>query len=234
MVNLSIINSNLNNLNFDNGNIKDYDVYKDNSDKISKFMTGFNNDYIINSTASKGDLDDKYSCYILLTPGIYHFDEQKTEENTLFILPTYPDDVSDSVDAQWGTVAVLGRPVPVATFTGTGYRSVSFSFDIHREMLGQSNISTIEDFLFGIKQAVYPSDVDFIDSRSGTEQTYTGFVPRVATVKLGAFFVKGYITSVGHTWKKPLVYNAEQECYQYQLCTVSMSINGIDMSQFSR
>lgn len=211
------------------------DFFKSVTDKISQFETGYNIDYVLN-TDNNITNDEKYNCYIMLTPGLYDFDNPEAEipENTLFLLPTYPDDVSDSVDAQWGTVPVLGRPVPVATFTGTGYRSVSFSFDIHREMLGNTNIKTIEDFLFGIKQAVYPSDVDFVDSRSGFKQSFTGFVPRVATVKLGAFFVKGYITSVNHTWKKPLVYNEELGVYQYQLCTVGLSINGVDMSQFSK
>lgn len=204
------------------------DFYKSVTDKISYFETGFNSDYVLKT--GNISYNDKYSCYILLTPGLYDFDKKETADSTLFILPSYPDDVNDNVDAQWGMVSVLGRPVPVATFTGTGYRSVSFSFDIHREMLGDTNISTVEDFLFGIKQAVYPSDVDFTNSN----KSYTGFVPRIATVKLGAFFVKGYITSVNHTWKKPLIYNEELGMYQYQLCTVGLSINGVDMSQFSK
>ena len=224
---MAIIND-LNKITFNDGETKEY-AYKETADKITYFMTGFNNDYLLNGGWDVSN-DERYNCYILLTPGIYHYDTKETEDNTLFVLPTYPDDVSDSVDAQWGTVPVLGRPVPVATFTGTGYRSVSFSFDVHREMLGDTNVSVIEDFLFGIKQAVYPSDINFEENKV----EYTGFVPRVATVKLGAFFVKGYITSVGHTWKKPLVYNEETKTYQYQLCTISMSINGVDMSQFSK
>ena len=209
-------------------------IYKETADKIDRYITGFNKDYVESVTDTTND-KDKYRSYILLKPGIMVKEgtKVKTEEETLFVLPSYPDDISDNVDAQWTTVPVLGRPVPVATFTGTGYRTVSFSFDIHREMLGNSNIKDVEDFLFGIKQAVYPSDINLEDGKND-DVNYIGHVPRVATVKLGAFCVKGYITSVNHTWKKPLLYNEDLQCYQYQLCTVGLSINGIDMSENSK
>lgn len=196
---------------------------------INSFITGFNSDYVLEGTNLESD--ESYKNYIVLSPGIYDFEEWTTEENTVFLIPSYPEEISDSTNARWATENVLGRPVPVASFLGTDYRTISFNFDLHREMLGglPTNINTVEKFLYGIKQAVYPADVEQVVN----DTNYTGFVPRTAFVKFGAFCARGYITNVGHTWKKPLVYNKERNCYQYQVCNVNISMNAIDMSEGS-
>lgn len=122
-------------------------------------------------------------------------------------LPCYPDEISDNTNANWSEEAIVGRSFPIAAYTGTGYRSISFSFTMHREMA-----SNIENVIQTLRKTVYPKYVS------------SGLTPPITTFRFGEFYVRGIVRSISFTWKKPIINR------KYQVCDVSVSIDEIPSS----
>jgi len=143
--------------------------------------------------------------FILLSDGV-ELEEIK--------MPLYPDEISEGYSANWSTNDIVGRPVPVGTYVGAGYRSVSFSFDTHRELHPD-----IDNFLVKIRRACYPT----YHTKSGD-----GYIPRTVFVKIGNFVAIGYITSVNYQWRKPIIDG------NYQVCNIQIQMNAIDMGEIQQ
>lgn len=129
-------------------------------------------------------------------------------------LPCYPEELSDSQSANWSESNIIGRSSPISAYTSTGYRQVSFSIELHRELcddlrLGEN--SSLEQVERVVRRSVYPS---YASGR--------GVAPPITTVKIGAFKARGYVTSYQFTWKKPIVDN------KYQILSMSISMVDID------
>ena len=120
-------------------------------------------------------------------------------------LPCYPEEVSESTSSVWNDQPIVGRSSPITSFSGTGFRSVSFSMDLHRDM--DTGSTSIETILKSLRMSVYGS------------YESSGIQPPITTFIFGSFKIKGIVRSISYTWKKPIVDN------QYQLCTVSISID---------
>ena len=127
--------------------------------------------------------------------------------------PLYPDEIQEGYSAEWSPQQIIGRPVPVGTYTGAGYRSVSFSFETHRELH-----EDIDNLLLQLRKACYPT----YPTHSGD-----GYIPRTTIIQIGNFIFTGYITSVNYTWRKPIIDN------KYQVCSVSLQMNAIDAGQWT-
>jgi len=141
---------------------------------------------------------------------VYHTDVNNPTGSSE--LPCYPDEISENQSAVWSDVQILGRSSPITAYTGTSFRSVSMSFDLHREMENGSN--SIEDVLNLIRKAVYP------------EYQERGLIPPTTIMAFGTFMVKGIVRSFSYTWKKPIIDNS------YQVCSVSIQIDDIPSSVF--
>jgi len=146
-------------------------------------------------------------CYMLIIYGGYD------SETVHLMLPCYPDELRDSTSANWSQITILGRSSPLATYTGTGFRGVSFSFTLHREMT--ENDQEIENILQALRKTVYP------------EYATTGLKIPITQFVFGNFKVKGMVKSVDFTWKKPIIKDT------YQLCDVSISIDETTSNVFS-
>lgn len=133
------------------------------------------------------------SCYVKVST---YLNEASTE------LPCYPDEIGDSTSANWADESIVGRSSPISAYTGTGYRSISFSFPMHREMA-----SNIEDVIKILRASVYP------------KYEAKGLTPPITTFRFGDFYVKGIVRSISFTWKKPIINK------KYQVCEVSVSID---------
>ena len=138
---------------------------------------------------------------------LYHVGDQP---DTTY-LPSYPDELSDSTSVNWSESGIIGRSVPIYAYTSTSSRNISFSFDLHREMpvsldSSQSEIFDIENIIKRIRQCAYPTYAN------------SGLKPPIVSFRFGKFRVKGIITNVGFTWKKPIINQL------YQLCSVSISM----------
>ena len=136
-------------------------------------------------------------------------------------LPCYPDEVSDSVSSNWSDQSILGMSSPISSYTGTGYRSVSFSFTLHREMastfdvVSNGNNENIENILRVIRGCVYP------------EYGEAGVTPTLVTFVFGNFRAHGIVRSVSYAWKKPIIDgNYQVADVQVQMDDVPDSIIG--------
>lgn len=64
---------------------------------------------------------------------LYHTDEY-------FILPQYPDAITDSMESNFSSQNALSRTAPVFSYTNSGPRTVQVTFKLHRDMMNDINI----------------------------------------------------------------------------------------------
>lgn len=135
-------------------------------------------------------------CYVIVM-----FD---TEQEYSY-LPVYPDDIQDTLSASWSNAQIVGRSSPIAAYVGTNFRSVSFTLDLHRELLPGYQIDNIIKLL---DKSVYP------------RYTSQGLIPPITIFRFGGFYAKGFVESVGRNWKKPI-----NRVYNYTYTPISISMN---------
>lgn len=123
-------------------------------------------------------------------------------------LPIYPDEISDSLSASWSTQQIVGRSSPIAAYIGTDFRKVSFSMELHRELLAEKGNPTgkMESLIRVIEKSVYP------------EYLSQGLTPPITTFRFGDFYARGYVESVSNTWKKPIIND------MYMIASMSISM----------
>lgn len=141
------------------------------------------------------------NCYMI----VHQFDDTKR-----YYIPTYPEEINDTLSVNWSDTSIVNRKSPIPSFISTGYRSVSFTITIHREMLSNSDKNhrtTINSLFRAIESCVYPNYT------SGNIK-----VPLV-TFSFGEFKVKGIIRSVSKIRKKPIVND------KYSLFDISVLID---------
>lgn len=138
-------------------------------------------------------------------------------------LPTWPESIQDGYSASWAQQDVLGRTSPLASYNSTGFRTVSFNLQFHREMVfddgayqtvknmstvnknkATMHISEIEEILTALKLACYPVYAS------------NGLLSPTIFFRFGQFSCKGYLESVSFEWKPPIIDD------KYMLCDVSI------------
>ena len=115
-------------------------------------------------------------------------------------LPTVPEQVRMSVQANWDTINVLGRSSQYKSYQGTSSRAYSFSMDLHADMLwtrsgdygndGETDLLPIINFLEGLS---YP------------EYSVNTIKPPVIVLRIAdSYYVRGVPTSVDITKSLPI------------------------------
>jgi len=66
---------------------------------------------------------------------LYHTD-------TLIAIPTYPQNVTDSMTANFNSADLLSRSAPIYSFSSSGPRSISVHLQLHRDMMNSVNVSS--------------------------------------------------------------------------------------------
>lgn len=128
------------------------------------------------------------------------------------ILPSYPEQISDSMTSTFQSESALSRSAPVFTYSNSGPRSVNVEFDLHRDMMDAVNINISN-------MNVMPIGDDYIDTLIRYLQACA--VPKYSLYSSGAkaveppwvaikfgetVFIKGVINgNVSVTWKKPIL-----------------------------
>lgn len=142
--------------------------------------------------------------------------------NTLIWLPNWPDNLTDNSQAQFSPNTPLGRSAPIFSYQSSGPRSISFQFELHRELLDQVNgqvvgqsADTVDDLTKKIQAAVLPvyaSSSKMID-------------PPLVACKVGnEVYIKGVINgSVSVAYSGPILYNDK-----HALCNLSFTITEVD------
>lgn len=128
------------------------------------------------------------------------------------ILPSYPEQISDSMTSTFQSESALSRSAPVFTYSNSGPRSVNVEFDLHRDMMDAVNINISN-------MNVMPIGDDYVDTLIRYLQACA--VPKYSLYSSGAkaveppwvaikfgetVFIKGVINgNVSVTWKKPIL-----------------------------
>lgn len=157
-------------------------------------------------------MDRILDCYIYL----YHTDEY-------FILPQYPESISDAMTSTFAQENALSRTAPVFAYSSSGPRNVTINLSLHRDLLEDLNRGNrsikLTDLSHSGKNAQTPivtNTDDYVDVLIKKLQSialprYNSSnkdvdPPRVAIRFGDEIFIKGVVTSgVTVTYKLPLI-----------------------------
>ena len=153
----------------------------------------------------------------------------------LIELPMYPEQVTESINANWEEQQVLGRSSPLSAYSGTSLKSVSFELNLHRDFITGSHSLTKGELKDVARQNGKSTDLDYIQQfqAAGRQYDYTdgwgkgrewyisankmlqmscypqytsaGAIPPTTYFVFGQMILKGYVESYSTTWKKPLL-----------------------------
>lgn len=146
------------------------------------------------------------------------------------IIPTYPEQVSDTSAVTFSQSTPLVRSAPIYSYSSSGPRSVGFAFKLHREMMKQINYKksnakvTITDDYVDIlikylQSAAYPK---YGDAEKLVD-------PPLVTVRLGDdIYIKGIVSgSVQTTYDLPIITD-ENGKDKYAVVTIMFTVNEVD------
>lgn len=131
---------------------------------------------------------------------LYHTD-------TLLVIPTYPENMQDSTQIGYNSDTPLGRTAPIFAYSNSGPRTISFNFQLHRDMMQQANQ--------GSSNAILKAGDDYVDEfikqiQAAVLPTYAASSkmidpPMVAIRMSNDVFIKGVITGqIGIDYQLPL------------------------------
>jgi hypothetical protein len=165
-------------------------------------------------------------------PDCYLYISHLDEGYQYWMLPGYPDEVTDNMESNFSTTTALGRSAPVYTFSHSGPRTVQINLNFHRDMFEEIN------------QFQYPMDSDgygkFADGDDMAEKfihalqaiavpkynlSNKAIEPPLVAVRLGReVFIKGVVTSgINVTYGKPILSNEK-----YAIVKVGFTISEVD------
>ena len=156
-------------------------------------------------------------CYLYIS----HLD--LAEEAKYWQLPGYPDDVTDQMSARFTPADALGRSAPVYTYSSSGPRSISLTFEFHRDMFEEmpSNVvprddeDKAESFIHAIQAISVPK---YNLSNKAIE-------PPLVAVRLGReIFIKGIVSGdISVTYSKPILSNEK-----YAIVKLGFTVTEVD------
>lgn len=128
--------------------------------------------------------------------------------NEFVILPVYPQTVSDSQQANFQSSTILMRSAPIASYSNSQARTVSFQFDLHREYMTQINyqksnlnVEMGDDYVDTIIKRLQACAVpNYNDGEKMVD-------PPLVSVRIGDdIFIKGYISGgPSITYEVPII-----------------------------
>lgn len=176
----------------------------------------------------------QWECYMLLKYGNAGSFGHGGRSEYLIEMPLYPDEVTESINASWEEQSILGRSSAIAAFAGTSLKSVSFSLDLHRDLLTGSYSLTDQNlheiaadnpkvsYLDVKRNQAAGRQIDFESGVFGGRTWYvnlnkmlqmscypqytdSGTIPPTTYFIFGQMILKGFVESYSTTWKKPII-----------------------------
>lgn len=180
-----------------------------------------------------------WECYMIVKFGNNGSFGYGDSSEYLLELPIYPETVTETLGARWNTQNIIGRSAPLSAYAGTDLKSVSFSLDLHRDLMTGSysidretlnNIggSQSENQLAGHQMQTPDGPFDtrtwyvnankMLQISCYPQYTDNGLMPPITYFIFGQMILKGYVTSYSTTWKKPIL----NQFYGWNSVTISM------------
>ena len=154
---------------------------------------------------------------------LYHTD-------TLVILPSCPDSISDSTSVSFAQTVPMSRTAPIYSYQNSGPRQVQFNLTLHRDMMSQINAQNsrinldvgedyIDNLIRQVQSIAYP--------RLNASERMVD--PPMVAVKVGDdVFCKGIINgAVGVTYRLPII-RGENGRDRYGVVDFSFTVNEVD------
>lgn len=173
-----------------------------------------------------------------ILPDCYLYISHLDEGHQYWMLPGYPDKVTDSMQSSFQENSALGRSAPIYTFSSSGPRTVQINLSFHRDMF--------ED----INQFQYPNGsngrfaYDEKDPSVAAEDMAEKFIhaiqaiaipkynlsnkaiePPLVAIRLGKeVFIKGIVSgNVSVTYGKPILSNEK-----YAIIEIGFTVSEVD------
>ena len=127
---------------------------------------------------------------------------------TLLALPTYADSITDVMSVNFVSSTPLARSSPIYSYANSGPRQLSFTFNLHRDMMQQIN--------YGVSNLATTINDDYVDYLINSLQacavpeyssTDKMVDPPMVAVRLGNdIFIKGVVLgNVSVTYELPIL-----------------------------
>lgn len=166
-----------------------------------------------------------WECYMIVKYGKPNQWGVGGEYEYLLELPLYPDEVTESIGAQWATQTVLGRSSPLSAYAQTDLKSVNFSLDLHRDLITGSFShdyntliaagGSLDKQAAGLQKETAKGPFDtrtwytnankLLQITCYPQYTNNGLIPPTTYFIFGQMILKGYVNSYQTTWKKPIL-----------------------------
>ena len=89
---------------------------------------------------------------------------------TFVIIPTYPEQISDTMQASFASTTPLSRSAPIFSYSNSGPRSFQITLSLHRDLM--------DDVNYKVSNMTVPMGDDYIDVL--IRQMQAAVVPRYA------------------------------------------------------
>ena len=141
---------------------------------------------------------------------LYHTDK-------FIIIPEYPESITDNMGSSFNQTTALSRSAPVFTYANSGPRSVTFSLELHRDMVNDLNITAGNT---NLKSNVVSQTDDYVDILIKELQSIAlprynvnnrAVIPPRVAVRFGnELFISGVVNSaIQCTYSKPILSNGK-------------------------
>lgn len=161
-----------------------------------------------------------------LLPDCYIYISHLDEGPKYWMLPGYPNEVTDSMQSNFSPTNALGRSAPVYTFSNSGPRTVTINLEFHRDMFEEINQTygkgrftdgddMAEQFIHALQAIALPK---YNLSNKAIE-------PPLVAIRLGQeVFIKGIVSgSISVTYAKPILVNEK-----YAVVKISFTVTEVD------
>lgn len=173
--------------------------------------------------ASSAASISKNSIVDRLLPDCYIYISHLDEGYQYWMLPGYPDKVTDHMQSEFAANSALGRSAPVYTFSNSGPRSIQINLSFHRDMFDEmpSNVvprdgeDKADSFIRAIQAIAVPK---YNLSNKAIE-------PPLVAIRLGKeVFIKGIVSGgISVTYGKPILVNEK-----YATVEISFTVSEVD------
>ena len=162
-----------------------------------------------------------------ILPDCYLYISHLDEDHQYWMLPGYPDSVTDQMSSNFSDSTALGRSAPVYTFSNSGPRSVNISLKFHRDMFEDINKSIHPDKLDDLDEDMAESFIHAIQAIAVPKYNLSNKAvePPLVALRLGReIFIKGIVSGgVSVTYGKPILINEK-----YAEITISFTVSEVD------
>jgi hypothetical protein len=161
-----------------------------------------------------------------LLPENYLYISHLDEDYQYWMLPGYPEKVTDNMSSNFQDSSALGRSAPVYTFSSSGPRTIQINLTFHRDMFEEINAVSgngrftdgddmAEKFIHALQAIAVPK---YNLSNKAIE-------PPLVAIRLGReVFIKGIVSGgVSVTYNKPILVNEK-----YAIIDVSFTVSEVD------